>query len=178
MFYTTFYSSPLGRMTLASDGTNLVGAWFETQKHYEAHMPQHTAFTDDLFIFRQAKHWLDVYFGGDCPDFSLLLNPVGSSPFRTYVWQILQQIPYGQTITYGDIAKKLQLQTGKRVSAQAVGGAVGHNPISVIVPCHRVMGANGNLTGYAGGLKLKIALLKLEGVNTDEFHMPKKPFDK
>ena len=121
MFYTTFYSSPLGRMTLASDGTNLVGAWFEAQKHYEAHMPQHTAFTGDLFIFRQAKHWLDVYFGGDCPDFSLPLNPVGSSPFRTYVWQILQQIPYGQTITYGDIAKKLQLQTGKRVSAQAVG---------------------------------------------------------
>lgn len=178
MFYTTFYSSPLGRMTLASDGTNLVGARFEAQKHYEAHMPRHTAFTDDLFVFRQAKHWLDVYFGGDCPDFSLPLNPVGSSPFRTYVWQILQQIPYGQTITYGDIAKKLQLQTGKRVSAQAVGGAVGHNPISVIVPCHRVMGANGNLTGYAGGLELKIALLKLEGVNTDEFHMPKKPFGK
>lgn len=178
MFYTTFYSSPLGRMTLASDGTNLVGAWFKAQKHYEAHMPQHTAFTDDLFVFRQAKHWLDVYFGGDCPDFSLPLNPVGSSPFRTYVWQILQQIPHGQTITYGDIAKKLQLQTGKRVSAQAVGGAVGHNPISVIVPCHRVMGANGNLTGYAGGLELKIALLKLEGVNIDELHMPKKPFDK
>lgn len=178
MFYTTFYSSPLGRMTLASDGTNLVGARFEAQKHYEAHMPRHTAFTDDLFVFRQAKHWLDVYFGGDCPDFSLPLNPVGSSPFRTYIWQILQQIPYGQTITYGDIAKKLQLQTGKRVSAQAVGGAVGHNPISVIVPCHRVMGANGNLTGYAGGLELKIALLKLEGVNTDELHMPKKPFGK
>ena len=90
----------------------------------------------------------------------------------------MQQIPYGQTITYGDIAKKLQLQTGKRVSAQAVGGAVGHNPIYVIVPCHRVMGANGNLTGYAGGLELKIALLKLEGVNIDELHMPKKPFDK
>lgn len=178
MFYTTFYSSPLGRMTLASDGTNLVGAWFEAQKHYETHIPQHTAFIDDLFVFRQAKHWLDVYFGGDCPDFSLPLNPVGSSPFRTYVWQILQQIPYGQTITYGDIAKKLQLQTGKRVSAQAVGGAVGHNPISVIVPCHRVMGANGNLTGYAGGLELKIALLKLEGVNTDKLHMPKKPFCK
>lgn len=166
MFFTTEYDSPLDKITLASDGTNLVGAWFEGQTHYAESLPHHTA-NDNLFVFAQTKNWLDTYFDEKEPTFKLPLNPVNCTPFRAYVWQILQQIPYGATTTYGQIAAQIQQQTGKKMSAQAVGGAVGHNPIAIIIPCHRVVGSDGSLTGYAAGLDKKKFLLSLEGIDID-----------
>ena len=123
----------------------------------------------DLPVFAQTRAWLDVYFSGREPDVTPPLLTGNASPFRRRVWEILRGIPYGQTVTYGEIARQLAHETGRGVSAQAVGGAVGHNPISLIIPCHRVVGANGRLTGYAGGLDKKIALLRLEGVDTSAF---------
>ena len=173
MQYITHYQSPLGGITISSDGTALTGLWFDGQKYFASTLGADYK-TKDLPIFTEAKRWLDMYFSGKEPDFTppLALN---GSPFRMAVWQILQSIPYGQTITYGDIARQLAAQTGKaRMSAQAVGGAVGHNPISIIVPCHRVVGAGGSLTGYAGGIDKKVQLLELEGIDTTEFTMPTK----
>ena len=116
-------------------------------------------------MFNRVREWLDIYFSGKAPDFTPPLAIEGASPFRRRVWEILLQIPFGGTLTYGQIAARIQRETGKRVSAQAVGGAVGHNPISIIIPCHRVVGSDGSLTGYAGGLDKKLALLKLEGAD-------------
>ena len=113
-------------------------------------------------MFSDTCRWLDLYFGGKEPDFTPAVSLRGT-PFRTAVWQILQKIPYGKTMTYGQIAEKLARETGKPVSARAVGGAVGHNPVSLIIPCHRVIGADGSLTGYAGGTERKAALLRMEG---------------
>ena len=159
MYYKTSYTSPLSMITLAADDENLVGLWFDGQKYYGSGIQ--LTVNDNLPIFAAAKSWLDRYFNGGKPIISELpLNPVGVSEFRKAVWDILCEIPYGEVVTYGDIAKKM----GKRMSAQAVGGAVGHNPISIIIPCHRVVGANGSLTGYAGGIDKKTALLTLEGV--------------
>ena len=173
MQYITHYQSPLGGITISSDGSALTGLWFDGQKYFASTLG--ADYTEkDLPVFTEAKRWLDIYFSGNEPDFTPLLA-LNASSFRMAVWQILQSIPYGQTITYGDIARQLAAQQGKtKMSAQAVGGAVGHNPISIIVPCHRVVGAGGSLTGYAGGIDKKVQLLELEGIDTIKFTMPTK----
>ena len=159
MIYTAHYTSPLGGITLTSDGIALTGLYFDG----ETGCPLcDAAYKKNLPVFGEAMRWLDLYFAGKEPDFMPVLNPTGTA-FQMLVWAILQTIPYGGTTTYGAIAKRLEKSTGKRMSAQAVGGAVGRNPISIIVPCHRVIGANGSLTGYAGGLDKKEYLLELEG---------------
>ncbi|MCI8487825.1 MAG: methylated-DNA--[protein]-cysteine S-methyltransferase [Clostridia bacterium] len=163
MFYVKRYSSPMGEMTLASNGEELTGLWFDGQKYFASNM-QGRIEEKDLPVFEQTEKWLDIYFSGKAPDFTPPLSFSGISPFRKRVWEIMLAVPYGQTTTYGKIAERIERETGKRVSAQAVGGAVGHNSISVIIPCHRVLGANGDLTGYAGGVDKKVALLKGEGV--------------
>ena len=175
MHYTTKYQSPVGKYTLVSDGENLVGMDFDGQKYFEHSIPKKTIEKNDLPIFEKTKNWLDRYFAGKKPQISELpLAPVGGE-FRQGVWKILCDIPYGELTTYGDIAKKMAAKMGKqKMSAQAVGGAVGHNPISIIIPCHRVIGANGNLTGYAGGLNVKIKLLELEGVDMSKLFVPSK----
>ena len=154
--YIAHYSSPLGGMTLASDGTALTGLWFNGQKYFADTLKEVQTLNPNLPVFDLTRQWLDIYFSGKEPTFTppLLLQ---GSPFRKQVWQLLLEIPYGSTMTYGEIARKLQCK-----SAQAVGGAVGHNPISLIIPCHRVIGADGSLTGYAGGVERKSNLLKLE----------------
>ncbi len=158
MTYAAYYFSPLGRIVLMSDGTAL------TELDFAEGVPEASAVhtQKDLPVFREAMRWLDLYFAGRKPDFSPALNPTGTA-FQMSVWAILQTIPFGETTTYGAIAHRLEEDTGKRMSAQAVGGAVGRNPISIIIPCHRVIGADGSLTGYAGGLDKKEYLLALEG---------------
>ena len=167
MEYITTYDSPLGNITLASDGENITRLWFDSQKPsdevmaacYEECDLQRSVFP----VFDLAKNWLDVYFAGKDPG---PIPPVklNETPFRNRVCEIMQTIPYGKTLTYGHIAKQLAEEKGiEKMSAQAVGGAVGHNPISIIIPCHRVIGSDGSLTGYTGGIDIKTALLKLEG---------------
>lgn len=166
MVYTTFYKSPIGTILLASKDNKLIGSWIEGQKYYLGNLKESTQEKNDEPILLQTKIWLDRYFNGEQPHtFELDLAPNGSV-FATNVWNILCQIPYGEVITYGDIAKKVaQIAHKDTMSAQAVGGAVGHNPISIIIPCHRVVGTNGSMTGYAGGIEKKIQLLQHEGVN-------------
>ena len=170
--YTSPYDSPLGGITLATDGAALTGLWFDGQRHFaETLAPDREV--KPLPVFDTAKRWLDVYFNGKDPGFTPPLNLKGS-PFRRAVWEILLTIPFGKTMTYGEIARILAEKNGlRRMSAQAVGGAVGHNPVSLIVPCHRVIGANGNLTGYGGGLERKVRLLELEGVDMTHLFPPK-----
>lgn len=161
MDFIQYYTSPLGGITLASDGEALTGLWFDGQTHFAATLSAEHA-EQNLPIFSEAAKWLDVYFSGRKPDFIPLLH-VKTSAFRAAVWEILLSIPYGETLTYGEIASRAAERSGKqRMSSQAVGGAVGHNPISLIIPCHRVIGADGSLTGYAGGLERKKRLLALE----------------
>ncbi len=175
MYYSTMYPSPLGIMTLASDGVNLVGLWLEGQKYHGAAILREVTEKDDIPVLHAVENWLDSYFAGENPAISQLpLAPVGSA-FRQAVWDILCEIPYGETMTYGDIAKKMAVKMNRAtMSGQAVGGAVGHNPISVIIPCHRVVGANGSLTGYAGGVDNKIRLLELERADMSGLFKPKK----
>lgn len=162
--YTSRYSSELGDILLAADEIGLTGLWFFGQNYFADTLPVEQI-EQETVILAQAKEWLDVYFSGKEPDFTPPLHPIGS-PFRQAVWRILLQIPYGQTMTYGEIARQMEkLQNRPHMSAQAVGGAVGHNGISIIIPCHRVVGTKGNLTGYAGGLDKKMALLELEHAN-------------
>ncbi|MDD6189069.1 MAG: methylated-DNA--[protein]-cysteine S-methyltransferase [Clostridiales bacterium] len=161
MYYTAEYSSPVGRITLASDGENIVGLWLEGQKYFAATLDGE-AREASLPVLEDARRWLDIYFSGKEPDFQLPLAPRGSE-FRQTVWGLLLEIPYGKTVTYGELSKKLEAKLGRKTSARAVGGAVGHNPISIIIPCHRVVGTDGSLTGYAGGVDKKIQLLRLEG---------------
>ena len=162
MLYTSHYASPLGGMTLVSDGTALVGLYFDGQK-YAAEGLDATRTQKNLLIFEEARRWLDVYFSGRKPDFTPPTAPAGTA-FQQSVWEILRTIPYGQTVTYGAIARRIEQNTGCRMSAQAVGGAVGRNPISILIPCHRVVGTNGSLTGYAGGLDKKESLLRIEEI--------------
>ena len=172
MKYILHYASPLGGITLASDGEALTGLWFDGQKYYSDTLKKEYK-EKELPIFKQTKKWLDVYFGGDGPDFTPPFK-MKTTPFRKAVWEIMLTIPYGKTMTYGEITLIIAKEKGvKKMSAQAVGGAVGHNPISLIIPCHRVVGANGNLTGYAGGIDKKLKLLNLEGVNTERLFVPK-----
>jgi methylated-DNA-[protein]-cysteine S-methyltransferase len=173
MQYTNKYYSPLGDITMASNGEALTGLWFERQKYFGDTLSAENE-ERDLPVFEQTKRWLALYFCGENPDFTPPLS-LHSTPFRLAVWEILRTIPYGCVSTYGDIANIIAKQTGlKRMSAQAVGGAVGHNPISVIVPCHRVVASNGSLTGYAGGIDKKVKLLTLEKVDTRRLFVPKK----
>lgn len=175
MLYSTIYMSPLGPATLASDGDNIVGLWFAGQKYFAATVKDEFEQNPALPVFAAAQKWLDSYFAGQKPSISgLPLTPSGSS-FRQGVWDILCEIPYGQSTTYGAIAVKMAARMAKKsLSSQAVGGAVGHNPISIIIPCHRVVGSNGSLTGYAGGLDRKLKLLELEGVDMSRFFRPGK----
>ena len=161
MQYTSHYRSVLGDILLAADETGLTGLWFEGQKYYALSLDkQHEE--RELPVFETAKRWLDMYFSGREPDLAVPLHLIGTE-FQREVWEILLKIPYGQTVTYGSIASEIAARRGIRsMSAQAVGGAVGHNGISVIVPCHRVVGADGSMTGYAGGVDRKTALLELE----------------
>jgi len=173
MYYSTIYPSPVGRITLACDGNSLVGLWIEGQKHHGGTIPDDMTENNDIPIFSVAKKWLDRYFAGEKPGIlELPLRPIGSE-FRQSVWAILCQIPYGSVITYGDIAKKMAVRMNREsMSSQAVGGAVGHNPISIIIPCHRVVGSNGSLTGYAGGVHTKVKLLELEGADMSRLFVP------
>ncbi|MBQ5444515.1 MAG: methylated-DNA--[Erysipelotrichaceae bacterium] len=153
--------SPLGKIILASDGSSLTGLWFFDQKNALRGL-QKDAVSKDLIVFEEAKKWLKIYFSGKEPDFRVPLS-YNDTPFRMEVWKILQEIPYGEVITYSDIAERITKQKGiSKMSAQAVGSAVGMNPISILIPCHRVVGKDGDLHGYAGGLERKEKLLKLE----------------
>lgn len=175
MYYTTDYASPVGRLTMASDGDNLIGLWLEGQKYFCGTVKERMIPKNNLSIFDASKKWLDRYFAGKKPAISeLSLAPAGGD-FRQEVWKLLCEIPYGKLATYGEIAKKAAVKMSKqKMSAQAVGGAVGHNPISIIIPCHRVVGANGSLTGYAGGVGVKQKLLELEGVDMTGIFVPSK----
>lgn len=161
MQYISYYQSSLGGMLLAADDIGLTGAWFEGQKYFALCLDKQYE-EKEIPLFERAKRWLDIYFSGNEPDFNVPLHFMGTE-FQKEVWKILCTIPYGKTTTYGAIAKQLAARKGlEHMSAQAVGGAVGHNRISIIVPCHRVVGADGSLTGYAGGLDKKVKLLNLE----------------
>ncbi|MDR2943876.1 MAG: methylated-DNA--[protein]-cysteine S-methyltransferase [Methanosarcinales archaeon] len=174
MYYQTNYASPFGRLLLASDGENIIGLWIEGQKYHGSALFDMKE-NNDLPVFADAKNWLDRYFAGEKPAASELpLAPIGGE-FRQTVWKILCSVPYGKCVTYGGIAKKTAARMNKpNMSCRAVGGAVGHNPISIIIPCHRVVGSNGSLTGYAGGIDKKIKLLEHEGVDLSAFSVPKK----
>ncbi len=172
MHYLSRYLSPLGGITLASNGTALTGLWFDGQKYYAANLTDEQT-EKNLPVFAQAREWLACYFKGHAPDFTPPFDINGTSAFRKKVWELLLEIPFGQVTTYGTIAAQMQEATGRRVSAQAVGGAVGHNILSLIIPCHRVIGSDGNITGYAGGADKKLALLRLEGLDTSKLIIPK-----
>ena len=173
MTYTQHYDSPLGGILLAADDVGLTGLWFDGQKYFARGL-SNERIEQETSVLAEAKRWLDIYFTGKAPDFTPPLHPIGSA-FRRSVWEILLQIPYGQTTTYGEIARQLSKKQGlERMSAQAVGGAVGHNEISIIIPCHRVVGADGSLTGYAGGIGKKEKLLELERADMRRFFVPKK----
>lgn len=182
MIYTKKYSSPLGGILMAADDIGLIGVWFENQKYY-ADVLRYASTENDSgnqnrnsenTAISQTERWLDIYFGGEIPDFTPPIHMIGSD-FRKSVWNILLTIPYGQTMTYGEIAGVLSKKKGgTRMSAQAVGGAVGHNPISIVIPCHRVVGTNGSLTGYAGGIDRKIKLLEIEKTDMKCLFRPKK----
>ena len=173
MTFTQHYSSPLGGILLAADESGLTGLWFDGEKYFADSLPAaHTV--RETPALAEARRWLDIYFTGKEPGFLPPLHPIGS-PFRQSVWEILLQIPYGKTTTYGEIARQLREKQGlSKMSAQAVGGAVGHNEISIIIPCHRVVGATGSLTGYAGGIDKKVKLLELEHTDMSGFFVPKK----
>lgn len=163
MVYVQKYASPLGGILLAADEIGLTGLWFEGGRHFAERLPA-TREERETPSLAAAARWLDVYFAGKAPAFTPPLHPVGSA-FRMAVWKLLLAIPYGQTVSYGEIARRLAARSGRaKTSARAVGGAVGRNGISLVIPCHRVVGANGSLTGYAGGIERKATLLKLERV--------------
>ena len=161
MDYTEHYDSPLGGITLACDGEALTGLWFDDPKRHPAE-PDRPAEAGTIPVLEETKQWLDLYFSGRDPGFTPKLKTQGTA-FRKVVWEILLTIPYGKTVTYGEVAERAARQMHlPRMSAQAVGGAVGHNAIALIIPCHRVIGANGALTGYAAGLERKKMLLEME----------------
>ena len=168
MLYTIIYPSPLGDIMLAGTNSHLTGLWFKNQKYFMANLPENAIpleNNDPLpHALSESRRWLNIYFSGINPDFLPPLK-LNGTPFQIEVWEILKNIPYGQTMTYGEIASMIAKQRElSSMSAQAVGNAVGRNPISIIVPCHRVIGANGSLTGYAGGIERKCALLNLEKI--------------
>ena len=161
MNYVTHYESPIGGITIASDGDAVIGLWFDGQKYFaDTLSSEHEE--ADLPVFDQVRQWLDIYFSGRDPGFTPPLKML-TSPFRKRVWEIMLEIPFGKTMTYGEIAARIAEEKGlNSMSAQAAGGAVGHNAISLIIPCHRVVGSSGSLTGYAGGIDKKAWLLQME----------------
>ena len=170
--HTSTYLSPLGEMLIASDKNGVAGIWFKYEKYYAQCLDKNST-PKETPVISEVKHWLDLYFDGTEPDFQPPIHMIGT-PFQVEVWNILREIPYGTTITYNQIAKRISESRGiERMSAQAVGSAVGRNNINIIVPCHRVVGTNNSLAGYAGGIDRKIALLKLEGAYKDAFFIPK-----
>ena len=173
MQYINHYNSPIGGILIAADESGLTGLWFDGEKYYANHLdPEHEE--KNTLILQQTKKWLTIYFSGIEPNFLPPIHMIGT-PFQLTVWEILQKIPYGKTVTYGEIAREIAKQKGlSRMSAQAVGGAVGHNEISIIIPCHRVVGTNGSLTGYAGGIDKKVQLLTLEKADMHTFFIPRK----
>lgn len=175
MIYTTYYESPVGKILLASKNNELIGLWIEGQKYYLGKLKEKMQQKVDEEILVKTEKWLNRYFNGEKPEISeLKLAPIGSE-FAKNVWKILCEIPYGEVTTYGKIAKQMaKFMNREKMSAQAVGGSVGHNPISIIIPCHRVVGKNGNLTGYAGGMDKKIKLLELEKVDMSNLYPPTK----
>ena len=160
MLYSTNYKSPVGDMLIVSDGKAIKGIWFDGQKHFKSTVESELTVNDELIIFEKVKKWLDDYFNGINPEIDFKLKPEGTE-FRKMVWQILSEIQYGETMTYGEIASKIS----PTMSAQAVGGAVGANPIAIVIPCHRVLGKNAKLTGYAAGIDKKMELLKIENIS-------------
>lgn len=175
MINWTNYASPLGNITLASKDNALIGLWLEGQKYTFSNYQDTIIENPNDSVLVQAKKWLDLYFKGHQPNVNQLkLAPIGS-PFRQKVWQLLLQIPYGTVVTYNELAKNIAKQLDiTKMSPQAIGNAVGHNPISIIIPCHRVVGSNGSLTGYAGGIDKKLQLLKHEQVDMRHLFVPKK----
>ena len=165
MFYKSEYSSPLGKIILASNERSLVGLWFEGQKYFEENIQDSKTEKEETKIIIDAKQWLNEYFQNKKPNIEKLkLEPTGNE-FRKSIWKLLCAIPYGKTTTYSEIAKQITKERGiEKMSAQAVGNAIGHNPISIIIPCHRVIGKNGHLTGYAGGIEIKQKLLEFERI--------------
>lgn len=174
-YYKTTIESPIGRITLGSDGESIVGLWTEGQRHFGDTVPNEMLPNDNLHVFTITKVWLNRYFDGKKPLISELpLAPIGGD-FRQAVWKLLTEIPYGKVITYGELAKIIAEHRGiERMSAQAVGVAVGRNPITIIIPCHRVIGANDNLTGFSGGFQMKLQLLQHEGVDISRLYIPTK----
>ena len=173
MQYISHYQSPLGGILLAADETGLTGLWFEGQKYFARGLDRARK-EGELPLFERVKRWLDIYFSGEEPDVPVPLHLTGT-PFLKEVWELLRAIPYGQTVTYGALAERLAARRGlPRMSARAVGGAVGHNAVSILVPCHRVVGADGSLTGHAGGIEKKIALLRLEKADMSSLFVPKR----
>lgn len=171
--YTHHYKSPLGGITLASDGEALTGLWFDGQKYFADTLGRECE-EKRMPVFDLTEEWLDIYFSGEEPGFTPPIV-MKTTEFRKKVWDIMLTIPYGQTMTYGEIANRIAEQKGlKRMSSQAVGGAVGHNSISLVIPCHRVVGTDGSLTGYAGGLDKKIQLLTLEKADITKLYVPDK----
>ncbi len=168
MKYKANYPSPIGNLTLISDGTNLTHVILEKESYYQ-NIKKEAKTNDNLEIFKQTKIWLDKYFNKKKPNIDDLKLKLEGTPFQIKVWNALKTISYGQTVTYGFVAQKINSKT----SARAVGGAIGHNPIPIIIPCHRVIGANNNLTGYTGGIDVKIKLLKLEGIDITKYKIPK-----
>ncbi len=163
MICTSVYESPLGPLLLAGEGESLVGLWLPGQKYYAAGLPENAAKDPSLPALRDAVDWLDAYFAGHRPEAQALKLAPGGSEFQMLVWNLLRDIPYGETTSYGALAAKAGTQLGRKTAARAVGAAVGRNPISIIIPCHRVLGVSGSLTGYAGGLDKKEWLLRREG---------------
>lgn len=175
IYYSAHYKSPMGDIVLVGDEASIIGLWIGKQKYLGNTGSKDIIERDDIPALQAGIAWLDDYFTGKKPQLSRLSLAPRGSEFRQQVWKILAEIPYGELTTYGCIAKEVARRLGKdRMSAQAVGGAVGHNPISIIIPCHRVVGANGNLTGYTGGLEKKVQLLQHEGVDMSRLFMPKK----
>lgn len=174
--YVCKYESPIGKLTVLSDGEYITGLWIKNMK-YSKNTEIIEVQANELLVLKITWEWLDCYFNGQEPDFIPPIKTEGT-PFRQLVWKRLCEIPYGKVITYGDIAKEMAWQTGKtKMSAQAVGGAVGSNPVSIIIPCHRVIGAKGNLTGYGSGINIKVLLLQLEEVDVSRFHLPSNRLD-
>ena len=174
MFYTEYPTPIIGTLTLTSEGEGITGCWFDNARYFGYGIDEAIERNDDLAVFDQARDWLDRYFAGKAPDPRELPLTARASQFQMHVREAMLDIPYGQTTTYGAIAKRIEAETGKRQSARAVGGAVGHNPVSIIVPCHRVVGANGSLTGFGGGIDTKVKLLEHEEAMRAEFKRPTK----
>ena len=172
MQYVSYYASPLGDILLAANEAALTGLWFEGQKYFALNLNKEYR-QKEIPLFTSTKQWLDTYFSGKKPNHTIPLHFIGTA-FQKQVWEALLHIPYGKSVTYGEIARQIATKRGlAHMSAQAIGGAIGRNPISIIVPCHRVVGINGSITGYAAGVDKKIWLLQLEKIDMKSLCMPK-----